>query len=490
MRRGSSIENAMRLKPVFYVIGVLLLILATAMLAPVLADISGPNDDWQAFLAAQMVTGFVGLALIFMNREKEFKITLRETCVLASVSWVFIAAFGALPFSLAATHLGYTRAFFEAMSGITTTGATVIQGLDNLPHGILLWRVMLQWLGGIGFLVTALTILPMLQISGMQIFKTHALQIEKVMPSASQLAISITAVYAVMTALCTGLLVWARVPFFEAICHAMSAVSTGGFSTSDVSAAHFSRPVVHVILMVFMVLGSLPFVLYLRLAKGDFRAILRDSQVRAFLGIIFTLGAALTAYLVYNGQQYFMNALQDAFFTVISLITTTGLTNSDYSLWGSFAGGVAFIAMFFGGCSGSAAGGMKIFRLQILWLMLRQQAQKVTAPHGLFQVRYNGKLVSPDLQASVGVFFFVFILAWAATGLLLQLTGLDFVSAYSGAVSALSNVGPGIGVRIGPAGNYSSLGHSSLWVLSAAMLLGRLEFMTVIVMLAPRFWKD
>ncbi|MBI1216039.1 MAG: potassium transporter TrkH [Alphaproteobacteria bacterium] len=480
----------MRFKPVFYVIGVLLLILATAMLAPLLADVHGASDDWQAFLAAQMITGFVGLALIFMNREKSFQLHLRETCVLASVSWLFIAAFGALPFCLAEMNLDYTQAFFESMSGITTTGSTVISGLDNLPHGILLWRIMLQWLGGIGFLVTALTILPMLQISGMQIFKTHALQIEKVMPSATQLALSITAIYGLMTVVCTGLLSWTGVPFFEAVCHAMSAISTGGFSTSDVSAAHFSRPMVHLILMVFMILGSLPFVLYLRLAKGDFRALARDSQVRAFLATIFVLGSMLTAYLVLNGQQYFMNAVQNAFFTIVSLITTTGLTDSDYSLWGPFAGGLVFVAMFLGGCSGSAAGGMKIFRLQILWLMLRQQTQKVTAPHGLFQVRYNGKLVDPDLQASVGVFFFVFILGWAVTGLALQLTGLDFVSAYSAAVTALSNVGPGIGVRLGPAGNFASLSQNALWVLSAAMLMGRLEFMTILVILAPRFWRD
>jgi trk system potassium uptake protein TrkH len=480
----------MRFKPVFYVIGVLLLILTSAMFGPVLADLSGGNDDWQAFLATQMITGFVGLALIFMNREDEFKITLRETCILATVSWVFIAAFGAIPFCFAELNLNYTKAFFEAMSGITTTGSSVISGLDNLPHGILLWRIMLQWLGGIGFLVTALTILPMLQISGMQIFKTHALQIEKVMPSASQLALSVSGLYALMTAVCTGLLIWAHVPFFEALCHAMTAVSTGGFSTSDVSAAHFNDGMVHLILMVFMVLGSLPFVLYLRLLKGDFRALGRDSQVRAFLGFIFVLGAMLTAYLVYNGQQYFLNALHNAFFTVISLISTTGLTNSDYNLWGPFAAGIAFIAMFVGGCSGSTAGGIKIFRLQILWLMLRQQTEKVRAPHGLFQVRYNGKLVDNDLQASVGVFFFVFLLAWAVIGLLLQLTGLDFVSAYSAAVTALSNVGPGIGVRLGPAGNFASLSHGALWTLSGAMLLGRLEFMTVLVMFAPRFWRD
>ncbi len=480
----------MNLKPVFYVTGILLIILAAAMLAPCLVDLLNDSDDSRVFLSSALITGFFGLTLAFMNKQKEFQMALRETFLLTSISYIFMAGFGALPFMLSGLHLGYADAFFEAMSGITTTGSTVISGLDVLPHGILLWRAMLAFVGGIGFLILALAVFPMLQVSGMQIFKTQSFQIEKVMPSAHQMATYISLIYAGLTLMCAIALHLAGMGDFDAICHAMSAMSTGGFSTHDTSIAFFNSAPIELILVLFMVLSSLPFVLYLRLGKGDWKAFWRDSQVRVFFIVLGALTLSTGVYLLLNTDMSFFPALNNALFLVTSYITTTGFTNSDYAIWGHFIVGIAFLATFLGSCSGSTAGGIKIFRLQILFLMLKQQLQKLMTPHGIFQVRYNNKLVESSVQAGVAGFFFVYIMSWLALGVILQLTGLDFTTAFSGAIAAISNTGVGTGDIIGPAANFAALPTESVWVFSLAMLFGRVEFLTLLVLLMPSFWKD
>lgn len=479
----------MNFKPVFYVNGILLLILSAAMLIPALIDLAHNSSDWKVFAGAQIITGFTGFALIFINRDKKFHMTLRETFLLTTLSWVFMAAFGGLPFYFSEVKLTFTDSFFEAMSGITTTGSTVMTGLDKMPHGILLWRSLLHWLGGVGFLVVALAILPLLQVSGMQLFKTQSLDIEKVMPSANHIAIYICCIYAFLTLACAIFLYAAGMTSFEAVCHAMATMSTGGFSTSDASLGHFNSPLIEIIVIYFMVLASLPFVLYLRMVRGDAGALVNDSQVRVFLGIIAFFVAALTVYLMATNTFSFLEALRHAAFKIVTLITTTGFATKDYTVWGPFALAIAFIVTFLGGCSGSTSGGIKTFRLQILWEMVKQQVRKLMAPHGVFQAHYNRKPVESSVLNAVGVYFFVYIASFAIIGALLQLTGLDFITAFSGAATAVSNVGPGLGDMIGPAGNFSNLPAPAIWVLSAGMLLGRLEFFTLLVLLAPGFWK-
>ena len=397
----------MNFKPVFYVIGILLLVLAAAQLGPMFLDLADNNADWQVFASSMTVTAFAGLALVLMNRQKEFKITLRETFLLTCIAWIFIAGFAALPFHFSQAEMSYAGAFFEAMSAITTTGSTAISGLDDLPRGILIWRFLLLWIGGIGFLIIALAVFPLLQISGMQIFKTQSFQIEKVMPSASQMAAFICLIYVILTFVSTVILYLCGMSPFDALCHGMAALSTGGISTHD----------------------------------------------------------------------------------AVSYLTTTGFINGDHSEWGHFAIGIAFLAGFLGSCSGSTSGGIKLFRLQILFLTLRQQLRKLTSPHGVFPVHYNGKPVEPTLQAAVAGFFFIYIISWLLIGVALQLTGLDFSTAFSGALAAISNTGVGIGDMIGPSGNFANLPSSAVWVFSFAMLFGRIEFLTLLVLLTPHFWK-
>lgn len=480
----------MSLKPVFYINGILLLILSAAMLLPVLVDLSHGSGDWKVFATAQLITAFIGFSLIFANYEKKFYMNLRQTFVLTSMSWVFLTAFAALPFCLSVTDLTFTRAFFEAMSGLTTTGATSITGLDNLPKGILLWRAMLQWMGGIGFLIVALAVLPLLQVSGMQIFKTQSFGNDKVLPSAQQMALYILMVYALLTFTCAILLFVADMSLFDAFCHAMTAVATGGFSNYDASIGHFKSEAVDWIIIVFMCLGALPFVQYVRVLKGNSRALVEDPQVRTFFGMLFFLSGVVALYLMYTSQQDFFDAVRSALFMLATLMTTTGYASGDYTAWGDLIVGVAFVAMYLGACSGSTAGGIKIFRLQILWAMVQQQVRKLIVPNGVFQVHYNKKVVPPEVLNSVAVFFFIHIMTSLVVTILLHMAGLDFTTAVSGAISAVSNVGPGLGNIIGPTGTFAPLPDSAIWILSIAMLMGRVEFLTLFVLLAPRFWRN
>lgn len=480
----------MKFRPIFFINGILLLILSAMMLFPVLVDFADANQDWRVFAGAQIVTAFFGFGLLFANQQKKFTLTLKETFLLTCVSWVMLCVFGALPFYFSSLDLSFSASVFELVSGLTTTGATVISGLDHLPSGILLWRSILHWVGGIGVLIIALAILPLLQVSGMQIYKSQSFgEVDKVLPSATQIAVYIMMIYSLMTVVCMLSLFFAGMGLFDALNHAMATVSTGGFSTKDASVGYFNSPKLEVILTFFMLASALPFPLYVKLMRGDNTALWKDSQVRAFLKIVAVFIVVMTLYLVFTREFFFMDALRKAAFMVATLITTTGFTTGDYSQWGYFIIGMAFMLTFLGSCSGSTSGGVKMFRWQLLWRMTYQQLQKLMTPHGVFQVHYNNKMVDMSVQASIAGFFFIYIASWIFFGLLLQLTGLNFETAFSGALTALSNVGPGLGATIGPAGNFSSLPDISLNLLSAAMLLGRLEFFTLLVLLVPRFWR-
>lgn len=481
----------MNYKPIFFINGILLLILSAAMLFPVLVDFSSANDDWRVFAGAQIVTAFFGFAMLFSTQQRKFSLSLRETFLMTCAAWLTLAVFGALPFYFSTLNISFAAAVFESVSGITTTGSTVLSGLDSLPHGLLLWRSILHWIGGIGVLVIALAILPLLQISGMQIYKSQSFgDVDKVLPSATQIAVYILLIYIVLTLICTVFLYFAGMGMFDALNHAMSAISTGGFSTKDASIGYFHSVKIEFICLIFMLLGGLPFPLYVKVVRGDTRALLRDSQVRAFFGVIAACAVLLTIYMTATGQFYFGEAMRRSLFMVITLITTTGFASGDYTTWGPFVIGMAFFLTFLGSCSGSTTGGIKIFRLQILWKMMQQQVNRLLSPHGIFQVRYNNKQVDIGLQAAIAGFFFIYIASWIFFGLALQFCGLNFETAFTASLTAISNVGPGLGQIIGPAGNFSAIQDIELSILSFAMIFGRLEFFTLLVVITPRFWRS
>ncbi|HIF26916.1 MAG TPA: TrkH family potassium uptake protein [Micavibrio sp.] len=480
----------MDLRPILYVIGILLSTLALSMSLPMLVDIYYGSNDWKVFFLCIMTTAFFGGALVLSNSGGEmFSISIKQAFVLTTVSWLVLATFAALPLWFSELGLSFTDAFFEAMSGITTTGSTILTHIEGAPRGILIWRAILQWLGGIGIIVMALSVLPFLKVGGMQLFRTESSENEKVLPRAAKLASSIGYIYLLLTVICAACYHMTGLPLFDAVAHAMTTIATGGFSTFDTSFGNFDTPHTEMVAIVFMLMGGLPFVLYLKALRGDWRALFKDSQVRWFLGIISAATFVLVSYLVFENNLHIGEALRRASFNVISVITGTGYASSDYGAWGGFAVGLLFFVMVIGGCAGSTSCGIKVFRFQVLYAVTNVQMKKLLHPNGVFIPYYGGKPLPEGVPSSVMSFFFLFALCFSFLAIALSYIGLDFLTAMSGAATSIANVGPGLGSIIGPTGTFAPLPDSAKWLLCFGMLLGRLELFTVLVLLAPQFWR-
>ena len=477
-------------RPILFILGLLLTTLALAMSLPALVDAATGHADWQVFLASAGLTLFIGVSLIITSRGGQMTIGIREAFILTIWSWLGVTLFASLPFVFAELNLSFSDAFFEAMSGITTTGATVILNLDDAPPGILLWRALLQWLGGIGIIVTAVAVLPMLKVGGMQLFRMESSDTtEKVLPRAGQISTAIGAIYFVLTLVCAISYWVAGMPGFDAIAHAMTTIATGGFSTSDQSIGAFAKPGIEWIAIVFMILGSLPFVLYLQAVRGRPLTLIRDSQVRWFL-ILALIIVSIVVLTVYTTQELSSEqSLRLSAFNTISILTGTGYSTAAFDSWGPLAITMFFIIMFIGGCAGSTTCGIKIFRIQILYETAATQIRRLVQPHGIFIPYYNRSPISDEVAMSVMSFFFFYVLVFIILALGLSALGLDFLTAVSGAATSISNVGPGLGPIIGPNGTFTTLPDAAKWLLSLGMLLGRLELFTILVLFAPSFWK-
>ena len=475
------------------VVGIVLLVIAGAMLPPMLVDLAAGHPDWQVFFISAGLTAFVGLSLVLMTRGgvASAELTVRQGFLLTTLLWLTTTVFATLPLYHSSLGLSLADAFFEAMSGITTTGSTVISGLDTAPGGILLWRALLQWLGGIGIIVMGIAILPMLSIGGMQLFRTESTDSSaKILPRAGQIATSIAVIYLAISVACGSAYWLFGMTAFDAAAHAMTTVSTGGYSTYDSSIGRFSSAAIEWTAVTFMIVGGIPFVLYIQALRGRSFAFWQDDQVRWFLGIIAGGTALFVGWLYQTSDLAGTDALRYAAFSTISLITGTGYAASDYNAWGTFAIGLAFFLMCIGGCSGSTTGGIKVFRFAVIYQIARVQVLRLLQPSGVFRPFYNGEPVSDQTAISILGFIFVFALSFGVLALLLGFLGLDYLTAMSAAVTAVANVGPGLGDEIGPAGNFGGLPDAAKWLLSAGMLLGRLELFTVLVLFAPAYWRD
>lgn len=478
------------LRPVGYVIGLLVAILGAAMALPMLADLVEGRGHWPVFLESGLITVLAGglIALSCSNGVKE-GLTIQQTFLLTTGVWLALPVFGALPFVMGETGLRFVDAFFEAMSGLTTTGSTVLSGLDDLPRGLLLWRGLLQWMGGIGIIVVAMVFLPELRVGGMQIFRSEAFEtMGKILPRASAIAGQISVIYVALTVICMGSYLAFGMEPFDAIVHALTTVSTGGFSTRDASFGAFSGSLEYVA-SVFMILAALPFVRYVQLINGRPLAIWRDGQVRAFVATIAVLVTMSAAVLHQIYPRHWEHALREALFNITSIISGTGYASVDYMAWGGFLITVFFFVGLIGGCAGSTACSVKVFRYQLLFASIRVQLRRIRTPHGVFTVRYEGRPVTPDVLSSVISFFVFFIVTLGIVSWGLALTGLDLTTSVSGAATALANVGPGLGDQIGPSGNFGGLNDTAKWILSAAMLIGRLELLAVYAILTVQFWR-
>jgi len=449
------------LRPVYFVVGLMIAALGAAMFAPMLVDFAYKDRSWQTFGISGALTLLFGAVLALINYTPTPDLRARGAFLLTVLSWLALSAFAALPFIMSPMKMSVTNALFEATSGITTTGSTVLTGLDDLPKGILLWRAILQWIGG-----------------------------EKLLPQAASIAAWISSIYLVLTLLCGGGYMMTGMSGFDAAAHAMTTVATGGYSTSDASMGGFMDDGADIVCMVFMMAGAMPFGVYLIMAKNQsFTAPFKDSQVRAFIGVMSVLIAMITLYLWGESELSESRALRLSAFNVISIVTGTGYATADYGQWGPFAVASFFVFMFIGGCAGSTACSIKIFRYQVAFAGLKVYLFKMPQPNAVAPLQYDGRALHAGVLYSVMGYFFVFFLTFAITAMLLSLLGLDSLTAWSGAGSAVANVGPGLGEIIGPAGTYQTLSSPAKWVLMAAMIVGRLEIVTALVVLMPSFWR-
>ena len=478
-------------KTVFFAIGVLLVILGAFMLIPFFVQFIYDEKN-NTFLLSALVTAFIGTLLVLTNLEENKKLNLQQAFLLTTLSWLGIAIFGCLPFLLSNLNLSLVDAFFESMSGITTTGSTIITNLDDAPKSILIWRAILQWLGGIGVIVMAITILPLLNIGGMQLFRMESSDTtEKILPKTREITLIISIIYLALTFTC-GISYWAvGMNIFDSIAHSMTTIATGGFSTYSGSIGYFQNPRIEIISIIFIILGSIPFIAYLKFVKGDKKIFLKDAQIKGLIYILIISILLMFLYLMLSNKEYsFSENLRISTFNVVSVLSGTGYVTADFSSWGNFPLIFFLFLMFIGGCAGSTTCGIKIFRFQILSHFIINQIKKLVYPHGVFSIKYNNEKINDTFIYSIITFIFLYFFIFFILAALLSVNGLDFITAISGSASAISNVGPGLGNVIGPNGNFSDLPNFSKLSLSLGMLLGRLELFAVLVLFFPSFWKN
>ena len=475
-------------KTVFFTLGILQIILGIFMLIPVIAQFFYDDID-SSFLGSSIVTIIFGTLFFLSNLDHNKKLNLQQAFLLTALSWLSIAIFGSLPFVFSNLNFSFTNAFFESMSGITTTGSTIISNLEVIPKGILLWRAILQWLGGIGIIVMAITLMPIMNVGGMQLFKiTSNDSSEKILPKSKQIALRLIFIYLFLTTLCAFSYKMLGMNLFDSITHSMTTIATGGFSNYNESIGFFNSISIETSAMIFIILGSLPFIAYIKFLNGDKKIFFTDIQIKTFLKVVLISIIILSIFLILNNSAEFN--FRSILFNIISILTGTGYVNAQFDNWGGFPIILFIILMFIGGCAGSTTCGIKIFRIQILYSFFVNQIRKIIYPKGIFVLKYDQSPVDDKFIASIISFIYLYLVIFFVITALLSLSGLDFITSISGAATSISNVGPGLGSTIGPNGNFSSLPDISKWILSLGMILGRLELFAILVLFLPSFWKN
>lgn len=479
------------LRPIIYVIGLLVAAMGMFMIFPMLLDYAAGDEHWKAFFKSAVIALVSGGAMaIATSNAAGGTMTLQQIFILTTGVWIAMPAFGAVPLVLGEPGLSITDALFESVSGMTTTGTTVIEGIDNLPLGTNLWRGILQWLGGLGIVIVAMLFLPVMKVGGMQFFRSEGFDtLGKVLPRAIDISSALIQVYIALTVACAVTYFALGMTGFEAVVHALTTVSTGGFSTSDRSFGLFQGPAEYAA-VVFMLLGSLPFVRFIQLAQGSLRPLFRDAQVRAYLRWNLYAVAAIVLYEVTTHNGTVEALLRETLFNVVSTFSGTGFSSVDLSAWGPFPFVVLIAVGLIGGCTSSTGCSVKVFRYLILFEAIRVQIRRLHNPNSVNSMRYDGRSVGQDVVDSVIVFFTLFILTFGVVAVLLGLTGLEFKTAVTASWTSVANVGPVFGPEVGGTGAVHAFPETAKWIMMAAMLVGRLELMSVYVLFMSRFWRN
>ena len=475
-------------KTVFFTLGILQIILGVFMFIPIIFQFIYSEID-SSFLGASIVTIIFGTLFFLSNLDHDKRLTLQQSFLLTALSWLSIAIFGSLPFIFSDLDFSFTNAFFESMSGITTTGSTIISNLNEMPRSILLWRAILQWLGGIGIIIMAITLMPIMNVGGMQLFKiSNNDSSEKILPKSKEIALRLIYIYTSLTFLCLVTYKIFGMSFFDSLTHSMTTIATGGFSNYNESIGFFNSVSIEISAMIFIIFGSLPFIAYIKFINGNKKILFNDSQIKSFFKIIASSVIIISLYLMMS-ESTDLN-LRSVFFNTISILTGTGYVNAEFDTWGSFTLIIFLGLMFIGGCAGSTTCGVKIFRIQILYLFFINQLKKIIYPKGVFVLKYDQNPIDDKFISSIISFIYMYLIIFFILTALLSLTGLDFITSISGAATSISNVGPGLGNIIGPNGDFSSLPDVSKWILTLGMILGRLELFAILVLFLPSFWRN
>ena len=477
-------------KTVFFTLGVLLIVLGFSMLVPITIQLIYSEFN-STFIISSIITITFGALFFLANIDHNRSLSTQQAFLLTALSWIGVAIFGSIPFIFSDLNLSLTDAFFESMSGITTTGATIINNLSDTPKAILSWRAILQWLGGIGIIVMAITLMPIMNIGGMQLLKiSSGDSSEKILPKSKQISLRLVLIYFSLTLLCAFFYKICGMSFFDSLTHSMTTIATGGFSNYNQSIGFFESAKIEYVSIVFIILGSIPFISYIKFLSGNRKIVFKDEQIKLFFKLIFFSILILFIYLAIVNKSIFEIQLRAIIFNVVSILTGTGYVTKEFDQWGNFPLIFFLLLMFIGGCAGSTTCGIKVFRVHMLYFFLKNQLLKIIYPRAIINLKYNNDMVQDKLIASIISFIYLYIIIFFVISALLTLTGLNFITAVSGAASSISNVGPGLGNEIGPNSNYSSLPSASKWILSAGMILGRLEIFAILVIFLPSFWRN
>jgi len=471
--------------------GVVLLFSSAFMLVPLSASLYYKGDDLHALGMAFLITFFAGLLLYFLTKsQKRIELKLRDGFAVVTFSWLLMSFFGSLPYMMSGTCSSFTNAYFESMAGFTTTGASVLSNLEELPKGILMWRSLSQWMGGMGIIVFSLAILPMLGAGGMQLFKAEVPEIgvEKLRPRIIDMAKSLWYIYAGLTIVLALLLSVSGMDFFDAVCHAFTTMATGGFSTKTASVAHFQSGYIDVIITVFMFLAGINFSLHFYALRGKLSRFAQSTEFRFYCSVVFISIAVLTINLMSSEYSSLSQALRYASFQVVSIMTTTGFATADYELWPVLSQMLLLSLMFFGGMVGSTGGGMKQARILLMFKQAYRELYHLIHPHALTALKLDNRNVPKETLGGIWGFLFLFILISVIATLFMTALGIDIITSASTVISAMSNVGPALG-EAGPVDNYFMIPAAGKWVLILCMLIGRLEIYTVILLFMPLFWR-
>ncbi|KAA6323733.1 Trk system potassium uptake protein TrkH [termite gut metagenome] len=475
---------------IYRIMGFLVLVETMMLLCSAGVSFFFAEDDLKAFIVTSVITGLVGTGLLFAGKKAVKEFGRRDSIIIVSTSWIVVSIFGLLPFYISGYIPSITNAFFETMSGFTSTGSTILDDIEALPHGLLFWRSLTQWIGGLGIVLFTIAVLPIFGIGGLQLFaaETGGMSYDKVFPRIGVTAKWIWSIYLGLTGIVAGLLLLGGMGIFDSICHSFTTAATGGYSTKQASIAYYHSPYIEGVISISSILSGINFSLLLLFANGKFKRFFQDAELKWYLTSIIIFIIIVTIGLNHTTALGIKESFRRAFFQVSSIHTSTGFSTGDYMTWEPVLWGILVVLMIIGGCAGSTTGGLKCIRMLILAKVSGNEFKRIIHPNAVLPVKVNKQVVSPNIMSGVLSFLFIYLMIIVLGALFMMALGIDFTEAIGAVISSIGNTGSGIGLT-GPVHSWNFLPDSGKWFLSFLMLIGRLELFTILILFTPNFWE-